>query len=611
MRPGLRQILKIFLTYKGRVALGVLCLLLVDAGQLTVPPLVGAVIDRVADGTADAAWLGWMALALIGLAIGIATFRLAWRHLFFVAAHRAELKLRHQVFEHALSLSPEQAQRTSTGEVMALATNDIESVRRALAMGLVAGFDAFVFSLFAVTAMFWLAPGITLWVVLPLPVLAIVMRVSLKAVYERWDRVQTAFEGMTERARESIAGVRVIKAFAQQAGDEARFAESSQAYFDHYLRYTRVDAIFRPAILLLTGACVAILLGVGGVQAIEQRLSVGTFVALATYLGMLTWPMIAAGWMAALLQRSAASMDRLLAFLARDREPQAEAGRTPADLSGAIDVRGLTFTYPGASQPALEDVSFSVPAGGSVGIVGEIGSGKSTLGKLLGRFDEPPPGTVFVDGRDVLELARTDLRRAVAWVPQEAFLFSDTIAANLKLGDPEADTGTLAEACRLAAVDEEIQGFEHGYQTLLGERGISLSGGQKQRVCLARALLKKAPILLLDDTLSAVDADTEREIVASLKQALALQTSAAQEALPGSRRSSVPDSSARVASTREPLADRTAVVISHRTTAVRDLDLILVLRHGRVIQSGTHAELIARPGYYRQMAELQELECCE
>lgn len=578
MRPGLRQILKIFLSYKGRVAWGVLCLLLVDAGQLTVPPLVGAVIDRVAEGTADAAWLGWMALALIGLAIGIAVFRFAWRHLFFVAAHRAELKLRHQIFAHALALSPDTAQRTSTGEVMALATNDLESVRRALAMGLVAGFDAFVFSLFAVAAMFWLAPGITLWVVLPLPVLAIVMRVSLKAVYERWDRVQAAFESMTERTRESLAGVRVIKAFAQQPGDEARFSQVSQAYFDHYLRYTRVDVLFRPAILLLTGACVAILLGVGGVEAIEQRLTVGTFVALATYLGMLTWPMIAAGWMAALVQRSAASMDRILAFLARDREPRPDAQSPGGTLQGSIEIRDLTFTYPGAPAAALEEVSVSIPAGGSLGIVGEIGSGKSTLGKLLGRFEEPPPGTVLVDGQDVLALDRTVLRQAVAWVPQEAFLFSDTIEANLLLGDPEADPNALEQVCKLAAVDEEIRSFEHGYQTLLGERGISLSGGQKQRICLARALLKPAPILLLDDTLSAVDADTERAIVASLK---------------------------------ETLANRTAVVISHRTTAVRDLDQILVLRNGRVIQRGSHAQLIAQPGYYRRMAELQELECCD
>jgi ATP-binding cassette subfamily B protein len=578
MSAGLTAILKIFFSYRWRVVLGVACLLLVDAGQLAVPLVVREVIDRVAAQRATGQFLLAMAGVLAGLALGIAGFRFAWRHLFFVAARMAELDLRTRIYQHALALTSRQAQATATGEVMALAINDVESVRRALAMGFVAGFDAFIFSVFAVTTMFWLAPGVTLWAVLPLPLLALLMRASLKAVYERWDAVQESFATMTERARESISGIRVLKAFARLPDDEQRFAAASREYFDRYLHYTRVDALFRPAILLLTGVCMAILLAVGGLRAIDDQLSLGTFVALTTYLGMLTWPMIAAGWMAALLQRSIASMDRIQAFLAREREPAPQTSADSPVTRGEIELRDLSFSYPGADRPALRGLSLRVPAGTSLGVVGEIGSGKSTLAQLLARIHDPPPGGLFIDGLDVSNIDRAQLRQAISMVPQEAFLFSDTIEANLLVGDPTADAARLEQACRSAAVAEEIAGFERGYQTLLGERGLTLSGGQKQRVCLARALLKQAPILVLDDTLSAVDADTEGQIIASLQGAL---------------------------------TGRTAVIISHRTSAVRALDQIVVLGQGRIIQRGTHAELIAQPGYYRQMAELQELECCE
>lgn len=577
MSPGLKRILAIFFRYRWRVALGVVCLLAVDAGQLAIPLLIREVIDRVADATASRAWLGWMGLALVGLAVAIAGLRFAWRHLFFVAAHHAGRELRRQILDHALHLAPGSLAGRTTGEVMALATNDVESVRRALAMGFVAGFDAFVFSLFALAAMFWLAPETTLWVVLPLPLLAVLMRFALRAVYERWDRVQAAFESLTERSRESISGVRVIKAFAQQEGDAQRFGQVNRAIYGHMLDYARVDALFRPLIILLTGSCTAILLGLGGLRAIDQQISLGTFVALTTYLGMLTWPMIAAGWMATMLQRSAASMDRIQTFLHRAREPEPAATSTPI-REGRIALRELSFTYPGAREPTLQDISLEVASGGSLGIVGEIGSGKSTLAKLLLRLEDPPPGSLFIDGRDVLDIDRSRVRAAVAWVPQEAFLFSATIADNLRLGDPAAPAADLERVCRLAAVHEEIAALEKGYQTLLGERGLSLSGGQKQRLCLARALLKPAPILLLDDTLSAVDADTEQAIVAGLHRAL---------------------------------VGRTAIVISHRTSAVRALDRIAVLRRGRMIQYGPPAALIDQPGYYRRMAELQELECCE
>jgi len=299
----------------------------------------------------------------------------------------------------------------------------------------------------------------------------------------------------------------------------------------------------------------------------------GSFVAFASYLGMLTWPMIAAGWMLTLVQRASASMDRINGLL-QTREEEGAAFRTPdSPLRGSLEARGLTFSYPGQAVPALRDVSFEVAAGGSLGVVGEVGSGKSTVAQLLSRLYDPPPDALFVDGRDALELPLDYLRRGMAYVPQEAFLFSDTIAENLKVAKPDGTAEEMRKACRLAALDEEIESFPNGYETLLGERGITLSGGQKQRLCLARALLKPSPVLILDDTLSAVDADAERRILAGLKQVTGL---------------------------------RTLVVISHRVSAVRDLDGIMCLQRGAVIQSGTHLELSHRPGFYRDMVELQE-----
>jgi len=574
MRRSVKDILRLFLLYPGRVVAGVVCLLVVDAAQLTIPLVVRKVVDGVAAVTLTSAEVGRFALIILGLSLTIASFRFAWRHFFFSASRLAEVRLRQRVFDHAMTLSARDFASIRTGEVMALAVNDVETVRQALAMGFVAGFDATAYAVVALVAMFALDPGLTGLVVLPLPLLAVVMFFSLRAVYDRWDAVQSSFERMTEKVRESVAGIRVLKAYTQEAGDAVDFDRHNEDYFRRFMHYTKVDAMFHPLILLLAGSCLAVLLGAGGMRVIEGRTTVGTFVALTSYLGMLTWPMIAAGWMLTLIQRASASMDRLNTFF--DRAPQTEgAAPDPGPLSGELRAAGLTFTYPGSDRPSLQDLSVEVPAGGSLGIVGEIGSGKSTVVQLLARLHEPPPGTLFVGGRDAASLPLARLRETLACVPQEAFLFSDTIAENLRLGKPDATREELEEACSVAALHTEILGFPQGYETLLGERGITLSGGQKQRLCLARALLKQSPVLLLDDTLSAVDAEAERAILAALRSAR---------------------------------GGRTTVLVSHRVSAVRDLDQILVLKEGRVLQHGTHAALSATPGYYREMVELQELE---
>jgi ATP-binding cassette subfamily B protein len=573
LSPGIRALLEIFWRHRRNVAPGILCLLVVDAAQLAIPLVVKSVVDGIVSLGVTPSWIGWRALALLGLALTVALFRFLWRHFFFSTARRAEMELRTRIFRHVLSLPSKFFTGSRTGEVMALAVNDVESVREAVAMGFVAGFDATAYALVAIIAMLVLDPALALWTILPLPFLAVLMLFSLRAIYSRWDAVQASFEAMTEKARESIAGVRVLRAYVQEEGDSHDFNRHSGDYYAKYMRYTRLDAMFHPAILAMAGGCMAILLGVGGGRIIDGKTSVGSFVAFASYLGMLMWPMIAAGWMGTLVQRASASMDRIQTLL-REAPEEDSKGDEPEKPTGAVEFRNLTFAYPGQAVPALDGLSFSLPAGGGLGIVGEVGSGKSTVVQLLCRIWDPPRGAVLLDGKDALDLPLRTLRAAIAYVSQEAFLFSETIEDNLRVGGPDASREELEQAAGAAAFHGEVMGFAEGYATLLGERGITLSGGQKQRLCLARALIKRAPVLVLDDTLSAVDAETEAKILEGLARWAPHQT---------------------------------RIVVSHRVSAVKALDEILVLRRGRVIQRGTHASLMAEEGFYREMAELQQM----
>jgi ATP-binding cassette subfamily B protein len=579
MPKGMRGLVACLWKYRHLALPGLVFLLLSDSAQLAMPLIVGRTLDALGAAARDTNLLARYLGLLILLTGIILVSRFLWRHFLFSAARLAEVDLRRKILERCLSLPVSYFATTTTGQIMALATNDGPAVRMALSMGVVSALDALFYTAVALTTMLVLDWRLTLWTILPLPLLFGAMAISLRLIYDRWDVVQKTFEELTEKARESLAGMRVLRAYVQEEGDLRDFLRYNERYYRDQMGFIRVDSLFNPAVSLLAGLTTAILLGVGGADVIRGRLTLGEFTSFSIYLGMLTWPMIAAGWTLSLMQRGAASMARILDLTELAPEPDtcapasvaAEARTSPPEL----EARHLTFTYPGAARPALVDLSFRVPRGGSLGVVGEVGSGKSTLAQLLLRLYNPPPGTLFVQGRDVLEMGLTELRRRIAWVPQEPFLFSDTIAENLRLGAAEAADEMLEKACRQAAVHEEILEFPRGYQTVLGERGITLSGGQKQRLCLARALLDPAPILLLDDTFSAVDAESERRILDSLGEAL---------------------------------RGRTLLVISHRLSAVRDLDWILVLRQGQVVQEGRHRDLVAQPGYYRDLYELQQLE---
>ncbi len=559
---GLKALFGYLWNYRWQTGVGVLGLILADAAQLGIPFLSQRVIDDLREGP-DTFIIG----VIVALAFIAYAARCLWRYCLFGAARKCDIEIRRQIYDRAIHLDLTYHSKSSIGHMMALATSDVAAVRMALAFALMSSFDAVIYSLLSITALLRIDAGLAAVTLLPFPLLGFLMRYLMKWNYSTWDRVQQSIDELTEKSRESISGMRVLRTLVQDEGDAADFRRITAEQHRRFMTFVKVDGVYSPTILFLSGISSALLLAVGGQHVVDGRLTVGEFTAFASFLGQLSWPMVAAGWTLSLVQRATASMDRILTLL--DSLPEPEQPLLEGTFAGSLELRGLTFTYPTGVKPALADLSARVAAGGSLGLVGEVGSGKSTLTRLLQRLFEPPPGTIFLDGHDVVGMNLAQLRRQFAWVEQESFLFSATIEENLRLSGFEGDVQTAA---RQAELHQEVLSFPDGYNTLLGERGVTLSGGQRQRLCLARALLKPAPVLLLDDTLSAVDADTEQRILASLSELRGRQT---------------------------------LLIISHRVSSVRDCDEILVLEEGRVVQRGRHEQLLAEDGLYKKLHELQ------
>lgn len=559
---GLRALFGYLWHYRWQTGVGVIGLLLADTAQLAIPFLSQRVIDDLKEGPSRAIIALIVLLALVAYAA-----RCLWRYCLFGVARRCDIEIRRQIYNRAVHLDMTYHANSSIGHMMALATSDVAAVRMALAFALMSAFDAIIYSLLSITALLRIDAGLALVCLLPFPLLGFLMRYLLKWNYQTWDRVQQNIDELTEKARESISGMRVLRTLVQDQGDARDFRRITAEQYRRFMTFVKVDGVYSPTILFLSGISSALLLAVGGQHVVEGKMTVGEFTAFASFLGQLSWPMVAAGWTLSLVQRATASMDRILTLL--DREPEPSQPVLAQPFAGALEVRDLTFSYPAGVSPALRGLNLRVAAGGSLGLVGEVGSGKSTLTRLFLRLFDPPAGTVFLDGQDVCDLNLDQLRQQFAWVEQESFLFSATIAENLRLGGPEGD---LERAARQAELHQEVLSFPLGYETLLGERGVTLSGGQRQRLCLARALLKRAPVLLLDDTLSAVDADTEQRILTSLDELRGQQT---------------------------------LLIISHRVSSVRSCDEIVVLEEGAVVQRGTHEQLLNEDGLYKRLYELQ------
>ncbi len=553
-----------------KIIIGLISLIIVDILQLIVPRIIKNAVDDLTLFGADASALWRYAVAIAGVGLLIGVFRYVWRRNLLGTSRRVEETLRNRLFTHVQALSPAYFDRTATGDIMAHATNDINQVRMATGMGMVALNDAVILGAAAIGFMAFIDLRLTLLVLIPAPLIVLGTRYFSRQMHRRYQKVQMAFSDLTEVVRERLAGIRIVKAYAWQRQASRAVRSASGQYVDRNIELVRITGAFLPMMLLLTNVSMAIVLLVGGRLTILQAITPGDFVAFISYLGLLTWPMMAMGWVTNLIQRGRASLDRLQVIL--ETVPEIEDpphGRQDLQTPFELVFEDLHFHYAGRARadeaaPALDGISLTVAAGASIGLTGPPGSGKSTLLQLVPRLYDPVAGAVRINGCDLREIRLDRLRALVTYVPQEPFLFAASVRDNITLGRTIPEE-RLARVVDQAALTETLDYFPRGLETPVGEKGIVLSGGQKQRIVLARALLAESPLLLLDDPISQVDTATAERIIGAI---------------------------------RDLQGQRTLLLVSQRLSALRHCDAIIVVDQGRIVATGRHAELVQQPGYY-------------
>jgi ATP-binding cassette, subfamily B, multidrug efflux pump len=546
--------------------------------------------------------LGIYCLLIVGLMVlkGIFSFWTRW--ILIGVSREIEYDLRNDLLTRLVRLEPEYYVRNRTGDLMSRATNDLNNVRMVLGPGIMYTATTIATSVVALYFMVKLSPSLTMWVLLPVPVVVFAVYYFGRIIHRLSSQIQAALGVLSTRAQENLTGVRVVRAYAQEKPEIARFDQANRDYVDRNIQLITSWSLFFPALTALIGVSFVILLGKGGVQVMDGRVSLGTLWSFYTFLIQLVFPIIALGWVTNIFQRGAASMGRLNYILTAEpniadvpvpatsyadsahggpaSNGDSARGAAESGIRGEIEFKHMTFAYPTAKDqaagvPVLKDIDLHIPAGSTLAIVGPTGSGKSTLAALIARLWEAPAGTLLLDGRSIREYPLAGLRRAIGYVPQDTFLFSETLRENIAFGVDDLIEEQVLEAAEIASISGEIQSFPSRYDTMVGERGITLSGGQKQRTSLARAILRQPKILILDDSLSSVDTDTEERILRRL---------------------------------RDIMRQRTTILVSHRISTVKNADQIVVLRGGQIIEHGTHEELLALGGYYADLHQKQLLE---
>jgi ATP-binding cassette subfamily B protein len=617
----LRGLLPYLGRYKGAIAAGMTALVLMGLIGSVVPLATGIITDTVAGssrpferamhGASDVGPLNWLShvvpyyapksrrtlgiyclfLILCIFIKGVLSFLSRW--ILIGVSRDIEFDIRSDLLDRLLVMEPEFYVRNRTGELMSRATNDLNSVRMVLGPGIMYSGNTIVTMVVSIGVMLILSKSLTLWVLLPVPVVAVAVWYFGKVIHELYEKIQAALATLSAKVQENLSGVRVIRAYAQEASEIKGFDEPNREYVAKNVLLIRTWSMFMPSLQALIGTTFLIVLWQGGYQFLHGQMSLGSLMTFNTYLNFLVWPMIALGWVTNIFQRGAASMGRLNYIL--NAQPQIDnrfATLSPATpLSGEIEFRNLTFQYPtvmakngnknpGANgnsdaHPVLKNINLTIPAGSTLAIVGPTGSGKTTLAALIARLWEAPNGEILIDGRPIREWPLETLRRSIGYVPQDTYLFSETVRENIAFGLEAHKEEQILEAADIACLHTDVQDFTSRYDTMVGERGITLSGGQKQRSAIARAVVRDPRILILDDSLSAVDTQTEEKILGRL---------------------------------RGVMRGRTTILIAHRTSTVRDADKIVVLKDGKIIEHGTHDELLAHNGYYADLYQKQLLE---
>jgi ATP-binding cassette subfamily B protein len=576
---SLRPLFPYLKKYQGSYLIGTVCVFCNNGVWILFPLVLRRAVDDLRGGVTREKLLTY-ALMLMAVAATKSIFQFLTRWILIGISREIEFDLRNDLFQHLERLSYSYYQRTRTGDIMARATNDLNAVRMLLGPAIMYSANTIVFTAGALAFMLSISPRLTIYAFLPLPVVSIVVQYFGKRIHERFEKIQEMFSTISARAQENFSGARVIRAYVQEEPEIAAFEASNREYIDRSLKLVRLMGMLWPTLETMLGLAIVLVLWLGGREVLLGRITVGGFVAFNTYMVQLTWPVIALGWVINIFQRGTASMGRINEILVEQPEiqdgPEAKAageGARATQIRGEIEFRGLNFAYNGV--PVLHDINLRIPAGSSLAIVGPTGSGKTTLVSLIPRIYDADPGRILIDGRPLREYSLEALRHQIGFVPQETFLFSETVRENIAFGKQDATEEEVRAAAEAANIAHDIEEFPERYETLVGERGITLSGGQKRRTAIARAIIRNPRILILDDALSSVDTHTEDKILNHL---------------------------------REVMQDRTTIFISHRVSTVRNADMIAVLHAGRIVEQGTHDELLARNGYYSDLHNKQLLE---
>jgi len=574
---NLQPLLPYLKKYRRAYVWGTFCVFLHNGIWILFPLVIRRAVNDLQSGPVTAHKLGVNALLLLAVAVTKGVFQFLTRRIVIGVSREIEFDLRNDLFIHLEGLSYSFYQRTRTGDIMARATNDLNAVRMLLGPAIMYSANTLVFTAGALAFMWHISHRLTIYAFLPLPVVSIVIQYFGRRIHERFERIQAMFSDISARAQENFSGVRVIRAYAQEQAEIAAFETSNREYIARSLKLVRLMGMLWPTLETMLGLAIVLVLWLGGREVLHNRITVGDFVAFNTYMVQLTWPIIALGWVINIFHRGTASLGRIHQLMMEKPEitDALGIGTSPlgGDLRGDIEFRNLNFAYNGTS--VLHDINLHIPAGSSLAIVGPTGSGKTTLVSLIPRIYDAEPGSVLIDGRPLREYSLANLRRNIGFVPQETFLFSETVRENIAFGVQDASDQDVRWAADAANIAAEIENFPEKYKTLVGERGITLSGGQKQRTAIARALIRNPRILILDDALSSVDTQTEDKILNHL---------------------------------REVMQGRTTIFISHRVSTVRNADRIAVLHGGRIVEFGTHDELLALNGYYTDLYSKQLLE---